>query len=269
MILINGVAQDNIKVTDRGLHYGDGLFETIAVHHGHPLLWRAHMERLVEGCERLGIPSVDPEQLAEEVHQLCGEDDKAVIKIIVTRGTGGRGYLAPLEAQPTRIVFRYPWPSHADDKAPIKLHLCQTTLGLNPALAGLKHLNRLEQVVARQEWGEDTTVEGVMTDINGNLIEGTMSNLFVVRNGELLTPDLSECGVAGVMRRQVLQLAETLSLSYRVMRLTPGDIELADEVFITNSIIGIRAAGRFNKIQYPEWNPVTRQLQAAFEQEIG
>jgi 4-amino-4-deoxychorismate lyase len=269
VILINGVAQDNIKATDRGLHYGDGLFETIAVHQGHPLLWQAHMVRLAEGCERLGFPSLDPEQLAAEVHQLSRDDDKAVIKIIVTRGTGGRGYRPPLEAQTTRIVFRYPWPSHADENSSIKLQLCRTRLGLNPALAGLKHLNRLEQVLARQEWGDDSSVEGVMCDINGNLIEGTMSNLFIVRNGELLTPDLSECGIAGVMRRQVLGLAEELSLPHRVVRLTDSDMARAEEAFITNSIIGIRAVERFNTVQYSEWNPVTRQLQAALEQGVG
>ncbi|MCW8829716.1 MAG: aminodeoxychorismate lyase [Gammaproteobacteria bacterium] len=267
MILVNGVEQEQIEVTDRGLHYGDGLFETIAIVNGRPQLWQAHMERLLEGCHRLGIPLPDVAQLAAEAAAVCVGSGRAVLKIIITRGSGGRGYLPPADAQPSRLLFCYPWPAHADDAAPITLRLCRTPLSCNPALAGIKHLNRLEQVLARQEWDEASIGEGLMCDPSGHLIEGTMSNLFVVRAGELLTPDLSECGVAGVMRRQVLALADALLLSVRVTRLAVAEVEAADEVFITNSVLGIRPVSRFETVQYHD-NPLTRRLQSALRERL-
>ena len=267
MILINGVQQEHIEASDRGLHYGDGLFETLAIVNGRPQLWQAHMERLLEGCHRLGIPLPDPGQLDVEAEKVCAGSERGVLKLIITRGSGGRGYCPPSEARPSRLMFRYPWPAHADDEAAITLRLCQTPLSCNPRLAGIKHLNRLEQVLARQEWDDESIDEGLMCDPSGQLVEGTMSNLFAVRDGEVITPDLNECGVAGVMRREVLALAEELSLPLRVSRLSVGELEAADEAFITNSIIGIRAVSRFGLVQYSD-NPVTRRLQTALRERL-
>lgn len=259
MILVNGEASDCLDATDRGLHYGDGVFETIAIRHGVPQLWQWHMERLAEGCRRLAIPPPDETQLAAECTRLCGAEERAVLKVIITRGSGGRGYRPPTDAKPTRLLARYPWPDYPDVGEGVRLRLCATPLGCNAALAGIKHLNRLEQVLARSEWDDTSIHEGLMCDTQGYLIEGTMSNLFAVRGGVLYTPDLSGCGVAGVMRREVLRLAGELQIAVEFRRITPGELQEMDEVFMTNSIIGIWPVRRFDSAEYGA-NPLTCRL---------
>lgn len=239
MILINGEPHTSIAATDRGLHYGDGVFETLAVHHNKPQFWHVHMERLQEGCLRLGIPPPDVRTLQDEATELCREYDKAVIKIIITRGSGGRGYRAPEQPDPQRLLIRYPWPDHRLPEEGIALRLCSTPLACNPVLAGIKHLNRLEQVIARNEWQDNAIQEGVMCSTDGAVIEGTMSNLFAICNKTLLTPDLAGCGVAGVMRKQVLRLAGELGIPCEFSRIRSDELKDMDELFVTNSIIGI------------------------------
>lgn len=259
MILINGEHQDVIAATDRGLHYGDGLFETIAIRNGKPQLWREHMERLLNGCTRLNIPVPDVSLLAAETAHLCTEGKHAVLKIIITRGSGGRGYRPPAEPEPQRILIRYPWPEHHVPDEGITLQLCHTPLSCNPLLAGIKHLNRLEQVLARNEWSDESIHEGVMCNTEGYVIEGTMSNLFAVRNGVLLTPELSNCGVAGIIRQQVLALAQQLSIPCDYVRMKVEELNLMDELFVTNSIIGIWPVARFNELQFSK-GAVTEKL---------
>lgn len=268
MILINGVKTTQLDATDRGLHYGDGLFETIAVHQGRPQLWAAHMSRLVEGGARLGITLPDQAVLAAEAAQLCADSDKSVLKIIITRGSGGRGYRAPEAPQPNRLLMLYPWPEYADDPTPYTLRLCQTPLGCNPALAGIKHLNRLEQVVARSEWSDESIHEGVMTDTEGNVIECISSNLFAVYNGKLLTPDVSRCGVAGVMRASVLELAEKLGIPFEITTIHHDEMAEMNELFVTNAILGIRPVVRYEEVGYGE-NPVSQRLQGALKNSLG
>ncbi len=270
-MLVNGQPGNQIDATDRGLHYGDGLFETIAVHNGKTQLWSAHMARLAEGCSRLGIAQPDLSLLAEEAAQLCADADKAVLKIIITRGSGGRGYRVPEVSQPTRMLQLHSWPALADDVTPFTLRRCRTTLGCNPALAGIKHLNRLEQVLARQEWNDESIQEGVMTDSYGNVIEGISSNLFAARNGKLLTPEVKCCGVAGLMREKVLALAAELGIASEITTIHCDEMLQMDEVFMTNSILGIRPVARFEQTSYGE-NPVTKKLmqalQAVLEEEV-
>jgi 4-amino-4-deoxychorismate lyase len=121
----------------------------------------------------------------------------------------------------------------------VAVRMCDMRLGHNPRLAGIKHLNRLEQVLARQEWDDTGIMEGLLLDSGNNLVEGTMSNLFLVRDGVLLTPDLQRCGVAGIMRSQLLALADQLSINTEVCQLGMADLQAAEEVFICNSLIGI------------------------------
>ena len=245
MILINGQPADQISAQDRGLHYGDGLFETIAVKNGTPLLWDRHMQRLGLGCSRLGIEPPDPALLRAETEQLCAGVERAVLKIIITRGAGGRGYRpSPLTSHPlsaTRIVARYPWPEWPQRfwQEGVRVRICRTPLGANPSLAGIKHLNRLEQVLARSEWDDPDIPEGLMLDQAGSVIEATMSNLFIVRGGRLLTPDLSVCGVAGIVRACIIEIAAKLSIPCTVTRLTLADVQSAEEGFLCNSLIGL------------------------------
>ncbi len=261
-VLINGAAEDRISSLDRGLLYGDGLFETIAVADGRPVFWSRHMARLQAGSERLGIPCVDADRLAEEARGLLQGVERCILKIIVTRGTGGRGYRAPTDPQPTRIIQRHPWadyPASCTEQG-VRVRLCEQRLGTDPLLAGVKHLNRLEQILARQEWTDPEIMEGLMADWQGNLVEGTMSNLFVVQGPVLATPDLGRCGVAGIVRGVVIELAEELGLSLAVRDLTLTALRAADEVFLTNSVIGIWPVIRLDDHSWRR-GQVARQLQ--------
>lgn len=237
--LVNGRPSDSLNLEDRALHYGDGLFETIAVMNGEPLCWDRHLARLQHGCSILRIPAPPPALLREEAVSLCS--DRCVLKIIVTRGSGGRGYSPPAAPAITRILGVYEWPETAMQYRSdgIALHVCRTRLGSQPALAGIKHLNRLEQVLARMEVEQAGAQEGLMLDCAGSVIEGAMSNVFAVRDATLLTPDLSRAGVAGIVRALILERALHWNLRAEVRGLTLDELEGADELFLTNSIIGV------------------------------
>jgi 4-amino-4-deoxychorismate lyase len=253
-----------LLVADRGLQYGDGLFETLALRHGEPLLWNRHMQRLAEGCRRLGLPAPEEKWLREEVARVAGTEARAVVKIILTRGSAGRGYRADASSTVTRIVQRLPWPAYplAASNEGVAVRWCETRLARQPRLAGVKHLNRLEQVLARAEWQEDYA-EGLMRDTDGLVIEGTMTNLFLVTaDGTVVTPDLSQSGVAGVMRAQVLDSAAVLGLTCNTQAVTADMVESAQELFLTNSLIGIWPIRRIEARRYVV-GQISQTLQAA------
>lgn len=236
--LVNGHVSTSIAVQDRGLHYGDGLFETIAVRHGRPRLLALHLERLAAGCARLALPMPAAALLEREIAEVV-EADEQVVKVILTRGAAGRGYRIPPAAGSTRIVAAYPGPvARPVPVAGVRMRTCETRLGTSPALAGLKHLGRLEQVLARSEWQDAQVEEGLMLDTEGRAVCGTQTNLFVVRGGDLLTPRLDRCGVAGVMRRAVLHWARGRCIVAREEDLEPADLHAAEEVFLTNALVG-------------------------------
>ena len=264
--LINGIETSSIDARDRGFQYGDGLFETLRIRHGRPCLWSAHMARLAHGCERLGLPMPDEALLRDEVERLCCGEADGVLKIVLTRGNGGRGYRPPQDPTPTRLLARFPAPDHPPENRTrgVAVRICDTRMGHSPALAGLKHLNRLEQVLARAEWNDIGIAEGLMQDIEGNIIEGTMSNLFVVQAGVLRTPELSRCGVAGVMRAQVMAGAEALGIPVGEERLDLRDLAAADELFLSNSVIGIWPVRRLDSRDYVP-GPLTARLAAAVD----
>ena len=241
MILIDGRPGTSIPVLDRGLQYGDGVFETIAVMDGRPLCLDAHLRRLAAGCRALGLPAADTRTLDSECMQVAADQARAVLKIIVTRGGGGRGYQPPQDPVPTRIVSLHTRPAYPPEfrSTGIDALFCRFTLALQPALAGIKHLNRLEQVLARSEIGATQCAEGFVSDTTAAIVEGSMSNVFLRRDKLLLTPDLKDCGVAGIVRAEILQRAGTLGLEARVQRMVRADVLAADEVFFCNSIIGI------------------------------
>jgi 4-amino-4-deoxychorismate lyase len=247
-LLINGRPAQKISAADRGLHYGDGLFETIALRQGRLMLWDRHMARLNSGEQRLRLPPQSPDLLYQESLSVADRPN-GVIKIIVTRGEGGRGYRPPAEVKTTRIVAFHDWPEYPSSWITdgLKLRLCATRLGSSPSLAGLKHLNRLEQVLARQEWSDPEIAEGVMLDLDGDMIEGTHSNLFFLQNQTLFTPDLSRCGVAGTVRDLVLELAGRMGMDNQVVRCGPEALDHADAVFITNALIGACPVARFEE----------------------
>ncbi len=263
MFLINGQVSDRLAVSDRGLNYGDGLFETLAVSAGRALLRDAHLARLADGCQRLGMLLPDMTGLEQELDQLCHDVERAVIKIIITRGEGARGYRPDAGQAATRILGRFPWPDYPNHyyTEGVAARVCQTRLGAQPALAGIKHLNRLEQVLARNEWQEEVQ-EGLMMDMQGHLIEGTMSNLFVVIDDRLHTPELDQCGVRGVMREQVLSWCRETGRAYSAGRLTEQALDAATEVFLTNSLIGVWPVRQVDHYRFMP-GPVSRAARQA------
>lgn len=260
--LVDGEAAANVPVTDRGLQYGDGIFTTVAVQDGRPLLWERHLQRLMRDAGRLQIAPPPAAALRAEVERLCRGATRAALKIQLTRGADGRGYRPSHTAATRRILtlWRRTAPTQMAHDG-VTVRLCGTRLGRNPALAGIKHLNRLEQVLARGEWSDDYA-EGLMQDADGVVIEGTMSNLFLVRDGGLLTPDLSDCGVCGVMRELVLERAQALQIATRIVATSLAMVQDAAELFLTNSLIGIWPVRRFETKEY-RIGPITRALQAA------
>jgi len=238
---VNGAEQDQIAVSDRGLRYGDGLFETMAVRAGRIPLLDRHLARLSLGLRRLGIEGVDVARLGGDVRRRCAAADRGVARLTVTRGSSARGYQPPVVAEPNWILALSEWPQGlaASARDGVVIRLCRQRLASQPALAGIKHLNRLEQVLARAEWRDPGIAEGLMLDDAGRPVCGTMSNLFVVRDGRLLTPSVDRCGVAGVMRGLVLELAGEAGLDCSQADLSLEDALTADEMFLTNAIIGI------------------------------
>lgn len=241
---INGARSTTLSIQDRGLHYGDGVFETVAVCGARPLLWQAHWQRLRAGCARLGIALDTIEaELGDELEMVCRQCQQGVLKIIITRGASARGYASHDSGPVTRIMQLSPWPesSMSYREHGIRACVCRQRLAQHKpgqGLAGIKHLNRLEQVLARREW-RDEYQEGVLCDGAGNVIEGVMSNLFLVTDNVLITPDLTYCGIEGVMRAEVLAQAQAVDIPRRVSVVDLKAVENADEVFFTNSIIGI------------------------------
>jgi 4-amino-4-deoxychorismate lyase len=236
-VLIDGVPGQGLDPLDRGLQYGDGLFETVAWRGGAPRLAEFHLERLASGCDRLGLPRPGERALLAEMSEAAGAAE-ATVKVIVTRGSGPRGYRPPSVPSPRRIVAGFGSP--ALPPGPWHARLCRMRLGRNTALAGLKHLNRLEQVLARAEWDDPGIHEGLMLDDLGRVVCGTQSNLFMAAGGRLVTPRVDECGVAGVMRRAVLAWARACGLDTAEGHLTIDDLRGADEVFLTSALIGAR-----------------------------
>lgn len=254
MFLLNGQSADSIDLLDRGLHYGDGLFETIAVINEQPLCLDKHLQRLLSGCARLKFDFNDTEILKSEIISICKNIDQAVLKITLTTGIGGRGYKrSSSELKPTRLLAIYPWPEYPDNYSTqgIQACLCSNRLGHNPGLAGIKHLNRLEQVLARNEWDDANTMEGLMLDIDDNVIAGTMSNLFVVYpDKKLITSDLSLCGIEGIVRQYILDNCAEFDYTSDVKKLSLDDVYSASEMFFCNSVAGIMPVRQLAKHKF-------------------
>jgi 4-amino-4-deoxychorismate lyase len=260
-VLINGQPETCIEIQDRGFQYGDGLFETIAVVNGSCPLWNYHIQRLQRSCEQLQLNFSDFDLLSEDIKQLNEHKKKGIIKIIITRGTGTRGYRYPEVDNITRVVMYHPWTDYpaSNWQEGVSVTKCKTRLAQQPALAGLKHLNRLEQVIARNEWQDKNIAEGLMFDTENNLIEGTFSNILLVKNAQIFTPELNLSGVSGVMREYIIQQARELAITINICQLRDSDITQADEIFMCNSLIGIWPIKQVNEIPFSV-GPVTKKL---------
>ena len=265
-VLLNGSADQLVSPFDRGVHFGDGLFETIACRRGRPRFLSLHLERLRLGCQRLGIDA-GPDDIGAEIRALAGEVDNAIVKLMLTRGMAvARGYGVTGREKATRITFRYPWPPETGTESQdgVRILTAKLRLGENPALAGLKHCNRLEQVLARREWTDPGIAEALLYSRSGKLVSGTMSNVFIVDGSGLRTPRVDLCGVAGVMRRVVLREAASAGIPVMEDELDAGDLQKADELFLTNARIGIWPVRALDDRALRP-GPVTRSLQKALE----
>lgn len=257
--LINGSFDQTISVFDRGFSYGDGVFRTMKIRNGLPVSWPFHYQKLVADCAAIGIVCPSAELLMGDLQklfekELFSEDLTQVAKIIITRGEGERGYAPPVITVPTRVVIKSSLPQYAEsnyDKG-VQLHVCDIKLAAQPKLAGIKHLNRLENVLARMEWREEFIFDGLLLDQAGNVIECTMSNVFVRFGSELLTPDLSLCGVSGITRQRILGLGGVLGLNVGVKSLTLAQILQADEIIICNSLFGAFQVIQINNKTWPQ-----------------
>lgn len=240
-MLVNGKQGDLISIRDRGLLYGDGVFRTLRASQGQALHWPLHYQKLQHDCAVLGIPCPEAALLSAELNNLLQLHPDGVVKLIVTRGQGTRGYAPPRRVEPTHIWDVTPLPDYPTDWMirGIKARLCQFRLGHQPYLAGIKHLNRLENVLAAAESHDADVAEGLLMDAAGNVIEGIRSNLFLVSRGTLITPELSSCGVAGVQRDRVMAWAAQHDMPLQVRDVVLDEVSHADELFVVNSIIGV------------------------------
>jgi 4-amino-4-deoxychorismate lyase len=273
--LINGVSSDFLNVNDRSIHYGDGVFETILCNSRRLFYWQQHYQRLKLSADKLKIscPSeaiflADITKLLDGNAFVTSDDNETAftIKIILTRGDGERGYLYPQKNDSNRIVL-----ISSLDKAYSSLLsntllsgdlcFCQQQVSINKNLAGLKHLNRLENVMARNEWGtgssEANIIDGLMLNANQHVIEGCMSNLFAIKNNTLLTPDLSLSGVNGVMREVIINLANDNNIDFTISDLNQKDLYAMDGLFISNSLIGMKAIIHLDNTAYEQLEMTT------------
>jgi len=266
MMLVNGAPAEFIPATDRGLAYGDGVFRTLRAVDGRPLHWSRHHAKLRDDCAALSIPCPSELILLNDVQSAIAGLAHATVKIMVTRGSGPRGYASPQPCVPMRIVIAELHARPPESSSGVTIHLCSLRLAHQPALAGVKHLNRLENVLARAEWNDSAIAEGLLLDQDGCAIGGTMSNLFIVEQGALATPILSRCGVAGVTRARVIDIAARLRIACRVEHLPLQRVLDADELFIVNSVIGLWPVSRMATHRWRVGN-TTIQIRQALEAE--
>ncbi len=256
---INGVPGRLVDIDDRGLTYGDGLFETIAIRRSVGRFLDLHLDRLYAGAARLNLSAPERDSLRAQLSAAAASIDEGVMKLILTRGRGPRGY-APAQHQQPTVAWGLDRCT-AQRWTPIRVRWCETIAGRNPVTAGLKTLCRLEQVLARAEWQDELIAEGFMCDEQGQLVGGTACNVFIVSGGRLLTPSVTHAGISGVMRRVILQQAQEAGIELYEGPVAKKELLDADEVFVSNALIGMRPVGQLGERQ---WNPgpVTCKLAA-------
>lgn len=259
---VDGVEGAFVRADDRGLQYGDGVFETMTVRAGQVRFFEAHLARLEGGCSRLGIPFQPAGELRAEIGRvLLHAPATAILKLIVTRGsTSRRGYAARGVIQPRRVMSLFSAvPLPGEWRQGVDLRVAHTQVSTQPLLAGIKHLNRLENVLASSEPGHESVFDSLMLDTAGGAIAGTMTNIFCVRDRQVVTPRVDRCGVAGVMRGIVLRECSRLGLQGEERDLTLHELHAADEVFVTNARVGVVPVRRLGEHPVP-MNDVSLRL---------
>ncbi|MDX1734197.1 MAG: aminodeoxychorismate lyase [Halioglobus sp.] len=262
-IWVNGTRESALDLPDRGLDYGDGLFETLLLRRGNPLFIDTHLQRLQRGLTALGFPAV-LERARQELQRAAagaGDHEWAVLRLTVTRGAGPRGYAPPERAAPRTVVRLTALEYDAGQQGEgVRLGLADIRCSAQPALAGIKHLNRLEQVLAAAQVREQGCEEGVMLDPSGTVVSAVAGNLFYLRDGALHTPALGHCGVAGTRRALLAQRwAPSIGLAVHEDSVAIEDLLAAEEVFYTNAVQGIRPVAHFGRVHWSA-HPVAQRL---------
>lgn len=272
MILVDGLPAEAVPADDRGFTYGDGVFRTLAMRKGRAQWWPQQYAKLVADCGALNITPPAESVLRRDLQTIAKQLPDCALRITVTRGSGGRGYALPENPQSRRIISashlpEYPvhWPEQG-----ISLRVCDLRLSAQPRLAGIKHLNRLENVLARAEWNDPAIAEGLLLDEAGNVIEGTRCNVFIVEGGALVTPDLSRCGVAGVTRDLVIAAAAGNGLHCRVEAINRRRLETATEILLVNSLIGVWPVAALEQCRWSNFKvaPLVRKWLNAFDHQL-
>lgn len=262
MTLVNGRMQDRIDVLDRGLAYGDGHFTTMRVWNGRIQMWDAHLSRLQRGCAKLAIDPPDWQALSQRVMSQVASMEQGCAKLMITRGSGGRGYATQGCDETRWILTTSPYPSHYErwQEEGVDLVVCQQVLGELPMLAGLKSLNRLEQVMLKLELQQRDAVEGIVLNTRKALVEGVSANLFWRRDKTVFTPDLTHSGVDGVMRRWVMGALKAMGIELRIVEAPLESLWHAEEVWLTNALMGLVPVNRIEQTRYRH-GQLIRQLQ--------
>ena len=259
----NGIQTEQLPIDDRAAAFGDGCFTTIAISHRQPEFLHEHLQRLQTTATRLRLNGVDFPALKQEIETISKTYTRAVLRVSLSRGQSQSGYGFANNIIANHWISVRPWPEHVRAWAElgIQVRLCDTRLSQNSVLAGLKHSNRLEQVLARAEWCDAEFAEGLMCDTDDFVIEGTCSNLFFVdEQGTLCTPSLHLSGVDGIIRQQILLEAELKGLSIRVDDFQLDALLHAREVFMSNCVMGIVPVISCDGRQWPV-GVLTRELQ--------
>lgn len=256
LILRAGVVQPTFDVADRGLAYGDGLFETLLVHESEPVWWAQHWQRLQRGGTALVMDLPDEAVLRGACRKLLEQAPaRCVLKMIVSRGSGGRGYRPPMPAEPVAILSWHPAP---DAVGPVRLRWCELRWAAQPRLAGIKHLNRLEQVLARAEWTDPAIFDGLVLDTRGHVISATSANVFALVQGRWCTPAVHGSGIAGLLRAWLLENIEGAVEA----GLTVAQIESAEAIFLCNAVRGILPVRQLGERVWPAHPAIAALSQA-------
>ncbi|MCW2254288.1 4-amino-4-deoxychorismate lyase [Providencia alcalifaciens] len=262
---VNGVACHNIDVTDRAVQFGDGCFTTIHVFNHQPKMMDMHIVRLVQDSARLKLPQPDWQVLEAQIYAICQQqiEDEFVFKVIISRGTGGRGYSSVGFNQPTVIMSVAPFPQHyqALQQLGVKLILSGIPISKNPYLAGMKHLNRLEQVLIRQEIDEAKVDEALVVDTDGILVECCSANIFWRKAEMVFTPSLAFSGVNGLMRQKLIAHLSTSPYHLQEVERFPDVLGCCDEVLICNTLMPILPVASIRMDENkPLWHYSSREL---------
>ncbi|OTA16152.1 aminodeoxychorismate lyase [Xenorhabdus vietnamensis] len=260
---INGNQCDHLPVSDRAVQFGDGCFTTIRVEQGLPALLPLHIKRLQKGVEKLFMPALDWSQLESHIKQVVRGCESGVLKVILSRGTGGRGYSFDDTIEPTQLLSLSAYPERyiTQRQKGVSLVLSPISMGINPYLAGIKHLNRLEQVLIKRFIEQSKADEALVLDSDGLLVECCTANIFWRKGKNVYTPDLSQCGVEGVMRQKIIELLVESDYNLLCVMRYPEALAHADEVIICNSLMPVVPVDQIQAHKnQPAWKYQSREL---------